>query len=141
MTVAVKKTKRQLKKYFFILSFSGYVWSTKVNLKGNGKLPWTGLQNKKGKMLTCWEYVRLDSPVNDLVQKQHARIPSYCTVIILATILTSRTWSQQRKKIWIFLQDLGRKWPSRWHMAWLLVLRVPDKLDISLVHRLEEHVH
>lgn len=46
-------------------------------------------------MLTCWEYV---SPVNDLEKKQHARIPSYCTVIILAIILISRIWSHQRKK-------------------------------------------
>lgn len=92
--------KKTVKKeyFFFILCFSGHIWSTKVNLKGNAKLPWSGLQHKKGKMLTCWEYVRLESPVNNLVQKQHARIPSYCTVIILAIILTSRIWSHQRKK-------------------------------------------
>lgn len=50
---------------------------------------------KTGEMLTCWEYA---SPVNDLVENHHARISSYCTVVMLAITLTSRIWSHQRKK-------------------------------------------
>lgn len=80
---------------------------------------------KKDKMLTCWEYVRLWSPVNDrhndLVEKQHARIPGYCTVVILAIILAFRIWShQRRKKSGYFCKTQGKNDlpDGTWHDYW-----------------------